>query len=245
MEMNEWLFFALAILCEVVGTVSGFGSSVFFVPIAGLFYPYHEVLFLTGLLHVFSNSVKIWAFRQHINWSLALKFGIPTIAFTVLGAYLSRYVEPLHATIFLGVFLVLFSSMLIMWDRISLRRDFTNILFTGSISGFVAGIVGTGGAIRGLGLMAFNLEKELFVGTSAAIDMGVDASRLWIYFLNGFAVDKAVYMVPMLIVSSVAGTYMGKAILGKMSPAQFKRVVLLMILGIGIYLMLKSLNLFS
>lgn len=199
MESTEILFFVLAILCEIIGTISGFGSSVFFVPIAGLFYPFHEVLFLTGLLHVFSNSAKIWFFRKHISWDLVWKFGIPTISFTILGAFLSNYVEAFQANIFLGFFLIMFSTAMLMWDQISLKRDFRNIIITGGISGFVAGIVGTGGAIRGLGLMAFQLPKELFVGTSAAIDMGVDMSRLWIYIANGFAIEKAIYMVPILV----------------------------------------------
>jgi hypothetical protein len=189
---------------------------------------------------VFSNSTKIWFFRKHIAWSLVWKFGIPTIGFTILGAFLSRYVDTNHANIFLGVFLILFSLVMLMWDRISLHRDYKNILITGSVSGFVAGIVGTGGAIRGLGLMAFSLEKELFVGTSAAIDMGVDVSRLWIYIVNGFAVDKAIYMVPMLVGASVVGTYLGKILLGKMTPIFFRKMVLILILSIGIYLMLKT-----
>jgi uncharacterized protein len=242
METTEVLFFLLAIVCEIVGTISGFGSSVFFVPIAGLFYPFHEVLFLTGLLHVFSNSMKIWFFRRHISWDLVWKFGIPTVAFTILGAFLSNVVDEHKATIFLAVFLVLFSVIMLMWDRLRLQRDYKNILITGGISGFVAGIVGTGGAIRGLGLMAFNLEKELFVGTSAAIDMGVDLSRLWIYVANDFAVDKAIYLVPMLIVASFVGTYIGKILLVKMTPIFFRKMVLILILLIGIFLILKSIG---
>jgi uncharacterized membrane protein YfcA len=241
MESTEILFFVLAILCEIIGTISGFGSSVFFVPIAGLFYPFHEVLFLTGLLHVFSNSAKIWFFRKHISWDLVWKFGIPTISFTILGAFLSNYVEAFQANIFLGFFLIMFSTAMLMWDQISLKRDFRNIIITGGISGFVAGIVGTGGAIRGLGLMAFQLPKELFVGTSAAIDMGVDMSRLWIYIANGFAIEKAIYMVPILVLASLLGTYVGKSILNKMSPTFFRKLVLLIILGIGVYLITKSL----
>ncbi|MDZ4750965.1 MAG: sulfite exporter TauE/SafE family protein [Flavobacteriales bacterium] len=240
MEGADILFFVLAILCEIIGTVSGFGSSVFFVPIAGLFYPHHEVLFLTGLLHVFSNSIKIWLFRKHIAWNLVWKFGIPAVSFTILGAVLSKYVDALQANIFLGVFLILFSVMLLMWEHFSLKRDYLNIVLTGGISGFVAGIVGTGGAIRGLGLMAFNLEKELFVGTSAAIDMGVDFSRLWIYIANGFSIENAIFLVPMLIAASFLGTYIGKYLLGKISVTFFRRFVLLLILGIGIYLMILA-----
>lgn len=35
------LFFLIAFVSEVVGTVAGFGSSVFFVPLAGMLFGFH------------------------------------------------------------------------------------------------------------------------------------------------------------------------------------------------------------
>ncbi|MDO1498978.1 hypothetical protein Q2T40_01035 [Winogradskyella maritima] len=35
------------------------------------------------------------------------------------------------------------------------------------LAGFSAGLLGTGGAIRGLTMAAFNLEKNMFIATSA------------------------------------------------------------------------------
>jgi uncharacterized protein len=57
--MLVFLFFLIALFSEVVGTVAGFGSSVFFVPLAGLFFDFREVLALTSILHVFSNAAKL------------------------------------------------------------------------------------------------------------------------------------------------------------------------------------------
>jgi uncharacterized membrane protein YfcA len=39
-----WLFILLALLAEVIGTVGGFGSSVFFVPVANFFLDFQSVL---------------------------------------------------------------------------------------------------------------------------------------------------------------------------------------------------------
>jgi uncharacterized membrane protein YfcA len=50
--MFPFLFFLIAFSSEVVGTIAGFGSSVFFVPLAGLLLGFHEVLALTSILHV-------------------------------------------------------------------------------------------------------------------------------------------------------------------------------------------------
>ncbi|MDX1550365.1 MAG: hypothetical protein R3278_07445, partial [Lysobacter spongiicola] len=53
------LFLALALLAEVAGTVGGFGSSVFFVPIANFFFDFESVLGITALFHLASNASKL------------------------------------------------------------------------------------------------------------------------------------------------------------------------------------------
>ena len=83
------LFFLIAFFSEIVGTVAGFGSSVFFVPLAGLFFDFHTVLALTSILHVFSNAAKLVLFGRHVQWRLLLLLGIPSIACVILGALLS------------------------------------------------------------------------------------------------------------------------------------------------------------
>ena len=47
------LFFLVALVSEIVGTIAGFGSLVFFVPLAGLFLGFHGVLALTSTLDLF------------------------------------------------------------------------------------------------------------------------------------------------------------------------------------------------
>ena len=37
MDRSYYLFFLLALLAEIIGTISGFGSSILFVPLASIF----------------------------------------------------------------------------------------------------------------------------------------------------------------------------------------------------------------
>ena len=87
--MFVFLFFLIALFSEIVGTVAGFGSSVFFVPLAGLFFDFHTVLALTSILHVFSNAAKLLLFGRYVRWGLLLLLGIPSIGCVILGALLS------------------------------------------------------------------------------------------------------------------------------------------------------------
>jgi hypothetical protein len=241
METYElFLFVFLALIAEIIGTISGFGSSVFFVPVAAYFFDFHSVLGITAVFHIFSNISKIVFFRKGVNWKIVLKMGVPAILFVSLGALLSKYLNNQALEIGLAVFLIFFSLIFLLFQKIAVRPTTLNSLVGGTISGFVAGLFGTGGAIRGMTLAAFNLQKDVFIATSAFIDVGVDLSRGLVYFSNGFIHYHDLGYVLILIGVSIVGTYVGKLILQKISETLFKKIVLGVILGIGIVTLLNQ-----
>jgi uncharacterized membrane protein YfcA len=197
------------------------------------------VLALTSALHIFSNSAKLILFRKTIDWRVALLMGVPSLLFTILGAMLTKYISAIYAQWALAVLLVVFSGLLLIFSNLQLKPTNVNAVTGGSLAGFFAGFTGTGGAIRGITMAAFNLEKNVFVGTSAAIDFSVDFSRFFIYFNNGFF-DKAYYAyIPLLVVASFGGSYLGKKLLNQLEQKTFKTTVLLIIAGIGITMLFK------
>jgi uncharacterized membrane protein YfcA len=228
------VFVILSLLAEILGTVGGFGSSVFFVPIANFFMGFTEVLGLTALFHLASNMSKIAFFKKGLDKKLLLYLGIPAVLFVILGAFLSAHLDPLVLTLVLGGFLVLFSILQLLFPHKTIDPNKRNAFVGGSLSGFSAGILGTGGAIRGATMAAFNLRKEVFVATSAVIDMGVDASRTVVYLSNGYMTRQVWILFPVMIVIGIAGTYIGKLILKRMSQDHFRLLVLILVLIVGL-----------
>jgi uncharacterized membrane protein YfcA len=98
----------------------------------------------------------------------------------------------------------------------------------------MAGLLGTGGAIRGATMAAFRLKKEQFIATSATIDLGIDLSRSVVYVANGYVHKHDLYLIPILVVVSLAGTFAGKKILDRIPQKKFQRNVLFLLLFIGL-----------
>lgn len=234
------VFVFLAILAEIIGTVGGFGSSLFFVPLAQFFFDIKTVLGITAVFHVFSNTVKLILFSKTINWKLGLLYGIPSVLFVILGAWLTTVFSFRFDQTILGLFLIGFSSLLLLKPNLTLEPKPLSSVAGGSVAGFLAGFIGTGGAVRGLSLAAYNLEKNMFVGTSAAIDMGVDLSRSVIYVSNDFIQPSEYYLIALLLVVSIVGSYLGKLVLQKVKQEDFRKVVLVLILITGIVVLSKS-----
>ena len=238
---NLLLFILLALLVEILGTVGGFGSSLFFVPIASYFLDFHSVLAITALFHVSSNLTKIAFFRKGFDKKLVIYIGVPAVLLVIAGAFLSKFIETKILEIVLGTFLMLISLTFLIFKNFSLKPTLKNSIGGGIFSGFFAGLLGTGGAIRGITLAAFNLKTDVFIATSAIIDLGIDSSRSIVYYFNGFIHKHDLYLIPILLLVSISGTFIGKKILTLISEKQFKSIVLILVLITGIISLSKVL----
>ncbi len=233
MNIN-FIFLLLALFAEIVGTVGGFGSSVFFVPIGNFYFDFYSVLGLTAIFHLSSNLSKIFLFKKGLDKRLLINIGIPSVVFVIIGGLLSKYLDSAILEIILSIFLVSFSLLFLIKSKVVIPPNKKNALIGGSLSGFSAGLLGTGGAIRGLTMAAFNLEKSVFIATSAFIDFMIDFSRTFVYYNNGYIHDHDLKYVPFLFVIGLLGSYIGKKLLVHIPQSKFRRLSLFLILFVGI-----------
>ena len=235
----EFIFLVLALIAEVIGTVGGFGSSVFFVPLANFYFDFQTVLGITAVFHVFSNLSKIAQFRKGLDRALIIYLGVPAVLFVIVGGLSTKYLNTTYLEIGLGIFLVLLSGFFLLFDEVSVQKGKLQAAVGGTLSGLFAGLLGTGGAIRGLTMAAFNLEKSAFVATSAVIDFGVDLSRTVVYYANGFITREILIYIPFLLVIGWVGTWIGKRLLHFIPQRRFRMLSLVMILIIGVITLIQ------
>lgn len=247
MTTHDLLISLIAFLSEILGTVSGFGSSTFFVPIAQLIEDYRLVLVLTSFLHVIGNLTRIFQFKLAINKTLLLKVFLPTILLTGVGAYLNSLIEVSFLQKLLGFGLVVIS--VVMLFKILNRKETAqntnttefhlknySLLF---LSGFMTGLIGTGGALRGAALASMNLSAATFISLSSALDVGGDILRLGIYLKNGYMDWSHWYYIILLFLSAYFGASLGKKIIDKMSTKFFRSVVAVFIFLSGLVMILS------
>lgn len=225
-----YLFLVLAFISEVLGTISGFGSSILFVPMAALFFDFKTVLGITAVFHVFSNLSKIVLFRKGIDKQIVLKLGLPAVIAVIAGAYLTTYLPVAAIELSMNIVLILLALYLMINFNKTIKKTDANLYLGGAASGFIAGLAGTGGAIRGITLAAFQLPKDIFIATSAVIDLGVDTGRAVVYVSNGYFKKEHLLLIPFLIGIGMLGSYTGKLILLRTSELVFRYLVLAVII---------------
>lgn len=233
-EFMPILFFLSAYIAEIIGTTAGFGSSTVFLPLALLFYDFKTALVLVAILHVFGNIGRISFFRHGLDTRLLLIFGLPSVLGTLAGALLVSTISQEALKGFLGVFLVVYAIVSLWKEDLRVKPTVRNAVIGGSLSGFLAGLIGTGGALRGAFLTAFHLSKERYIATAAALGIAVDITRLPVYVAQGFLDRQYFWFVPVILIIAVAGSYTGKQIVERIPQKQFRRIVLLALLVIGV-----------
>lgn len=224
--MAGLLFFISAFAAEAIGTIAGFGSSTIFLPLALFFLDFRTALIMVAIFHIFGNIGRIAFFRHGLDKKLILVFGVPSVILTFIGALLVNHIPQEILKLALGAFLLIFSIVSLIKPDLKFSPSERNAVIGGGLSGFLAGLIGTGGAIRGAFLTAFNLKKEVYIATAAAIALAVDMTRIPIYFGSGFLDPKFYYYIPALFVIALAGSYAGKKIVNKIPQKTFKKFVL-------------------
>lgn len=235
-------FFIAAFVSEIVGTIAGFGSSTVFLPLALLFFDFKTALVLVALMHIFGNIGRISFFQHGLSRRILLMFGIPSVVLTLIGALLVSYLPQDTLKGILGVFLVFYAGISFWKEDFRVTPSLRNSILGGGLSGFLAGLIGTGGALRGAFLTAFGLPKEKYIATAAAIALAVDITRIPVYFAEGFLGDQYFWYIPILFFIAIAGSFSGKQIVKRVPQKKFKKIVLIAILAVGLKFMYDWLN---
>jgi uncharacterized membrane protein YfcA len=126
-------------------------------------------------------------------------------------------------------------------SSVRLVASLRNRLVGGSIYGFSAGLIGTGGPIRGALLSAFQLTPQTYISTSGAISFLVDLIRVPTYLLNGFLQPRYYIYVPFLFLVAITGAVMSRQLVARTSSPRFRQVIRLAIGGIGLKLVVENL----
>ena len=233
------IFLIASFLAASAATVAGFGSSALLIPVAFSFFDLRTAIFLVACFLLFNNLFKIRVFWDKIDFRTFFFFGIPSICFAFGGAALIALLPLELIGKILAVFLIVYAVYSLFKPKLAIKKSQLTAIFGGSLSGFFAGLIGLGGAIRSSFLVAFDLPKEVYVATSAMIAVVIDFTRIPTYIFTGSVqASRELFLIPLLIVSAYFGVRLGKVLLNRIDQQTFRRIVAIALLLVGIKLLI-------
>jgi uncharacterized membrane protein YfcA len=229
---------------------SGFGLGTILMPVFALFFDLKTAIALTAIVHLLNNLFKLGLVYRSINFQVVLKFGLPALIASFIGAWLLNQLDQSGLIIFtyyLGLSelhitwpgliigsIILFFSMVELIEKLNTLSFNKNLLIPGGIlTGFFGGLSGHQGALRSAFLLRLNLEKTAFIATGVAIACLVDVARLSTYSYQLSVITQNYAILGLAIASSFSGALIGNKLFRKTSIAFLKWIV-------GIFMLIVS-----
>ncbi len=224
---------AAGALSGVIGT----GASIILLPILVFQYGPKQAVPIMAIAALMSNLAKVMAWWREVDWRAFAAYSIPGIPAAALGAR-TLLVLPSHA---IDIALGLFFIVMIPARRWLQSRDFTinlwQLALAGAAIGFGTGIVLSTGPLSVPAFTAYGLMKGAFISTEAVSSLALMVSKVTTFQQLG-ALPLPSILQGLIIGSSVmAGAFIGKAIVQRMSLHTFQYVLDAMLLCSGLSLL--------
>jgi uncharacterized membrane protein YfcA len=248
----EYLIISITVLFGAGLTFfSGFGLGTLMLPVFSIFFPLPIAIGATAVVHLSNNLFKFGLVYKHIHYPTLLRFGIPALIFALVGSFLLKFIGDIdivhsyemNGHLFEMTYLkIVIGSLMLFFAWFDLDPRFANlqvkkewIPLGGALSGFFGGVSGHQGAFRSAFLTKAGLTKEQFIGTSNAIALIIDLSRIIVYIetINFAALSDEKGILGAGILFAFVGTYFGKELVKKTTLKGIQKVVgaLLFLLG--------------
>ena len=235
--------FIIAIAAAVAGaiaSIAGFGIGSILTPLMALHADMKIAVAAISIPHLLGTALRFWRLRRYVDRGVFLSFGIASAAGGLAGALLHAHAASPALAALLGALLILAGVTGLAGLTRKVRFGRTSAYIAGAASGAFGGLVGNQGGIRSAAMLAFHVPKESFVATATAIALVVDFARMPVYFATEG--DKIAGLWPMITIASLGvliGTLGGEKILKRVPEPLFRRLVSLLILGLGLFVLLE------
>ena len=187
--------------------------------------------------HLVATTYRLWLLRADIDRRVLLRFGFASAAGGLAGAVFGTFLSSPVLSVVLGALLILGGTLeltgigrrMVIGDRVAVSA--------GALSGFFGGLVGNQGGIRAAALLRFDLPGPALVATSTATALLVDVARVPVYVATNWNDLLAnLPLIGVLTAGVLAGTIFGAPILRRLPEAVFRRVLAVLLIGLGILL---------
>ncbi len=231
--------FVAAFFAGAISAVAGFGIGSILTPVLGLGIGAKLAVAAASIPHLVGNALRFWTLRSRVDRQVLKTFGVMSAAGALAGALLHAAVASHLFKQLFGVVLIVFGAAGVMgWtERLHLGRR--GAWVAGGISGLLGGLFGNQGGVRAAAMLGFQVRREVFVATAVANALVVDGARMPVYaFSMGPALVRAWPFIAIAVAGVIAGTFLGRTILGRVPERYFRRIVsaLLVCLGAAILL---------
>lgn len=229
MATDPVLTYALVLAVGLVaGTVSGIvgtGATIILLPVLVLVFGPREAVPIMAIVALMSNFAKITAWWREIDWRACAAYALGGIPAAALGARTLLVLPERAVDIALGLFFLAMVPGRRWLAARNITLGYGGMALAGAVIGFLTGIVVSTGPLSVPAFAAHGLVKGAFIATEAAGSLALYISKAVTFRAFG-ALPLDIVVKGLISGSSVmAGAYVARIIVDRLSVATFQRLL--------------------
>ncbi|WP_430910770.1 sulfite exporter TauE/SafE family protein [Methylobacterium sp. sgz302541] len=225
----------VGLVAGVVSGIVGTGSSIMLVPVLAAVYGPKEAVPIMAVAALIANVSRVLAWWREVDGRAFAAYAGTGAPAAVLGARTLLVLPPRAVDIAIGLFLLAMIPARHAFAARFVRLSLAQVALAGALIGFLTGIVVSTGPISVPVFVGYGLAKGAFIGTEAAGSLAVYAAKTLTF--RGFGALPADLLAKGLVVggSLMAGAFIAKPFVMRLSPDLFRRVMdgLMLVSGLG------------
>ncbi|MFL6071233.1 MAG: sulfite exporter TauE/SafE family protein [Actinomycetes bacterium] len=222
----------------VLSAVAGFGGGgVLLLPVFTALFGLRAAVPILTLTQLASNGGRVWFNRREIRWPLVGWFALGAVPLALAGGFAFVYAPLAPLKMLLGVFLI----GVVIWRHIGKKpgrlgdRAFVGV---GAASGLGSALLGSVGPLTAPFFLAYGLTRAAYIGTEAASALTMHVSKLAAYGAGDLLTSEVLAYGLALTPATIAGSWVGRRLVDRMSDRLFVIVVELGLVVAGVLFLL-------
>lgn len=241
MATDPFLTYALVLVVGfAAGTVSGIvgtGATIILLPVLVLAFGPREAVPIMAVVALMSNFAKITSWWRDIDWRACSAYALGGVPAAALGARTLLVLPERAVDLALGLFFLVMIPGRYWLAARKITLGYGGMALAGAVIGFLTGIVVSTGPLSVPAFAAHGLVKGAFIATEAAGSLALYISKAATFRTFG-ALPFDIVVKGLISGSSVmAGTYLARLIVERLSVTTFQRLLDVVMLISGVVLL--------
>lgn len=239
LDMPLWLWLLAlltALLASTVTTITSIGAGLITYGILGFFTDLKTIIPILAPAQLLAVMVRFWLFRKDIQWHLAIAFFSGVIPGIFVGMWLFHLLTELAMRRLLGVFLLGFAAYEYLRPSAiqSTAPRLAWLPIGGVFAGALLGSIGVAGPLVAIIFLRYGLVKEALVAMISLFFLLGNSQRTLLYWREGLLTADSLGLGMAMGLAMIAGVYVGRLILPRVSRERFVHLVLMMLILFGL-----------
>lgn len=241
--MSAYLFILIVALgAGALSGIIGTGSTIILLPILVYRFGPKQAVPIMAIAALMSNIGKVMAWWREVDWRAFAVYSVTGVPAAALGARTLLALPSRWIDVALGMFFLLMIPARRWLHAHTYRIRLWQLAIAGAVIGFLTGIVISTGPLSVPAFTSYGLLKGAFLSTEAASSLALFISKVATFRELGALPLPSIVQGFIIGISVMAGTFVGKAVVQRMSVATFQHILDAVLLCSGLSLLWAALT---